>query len=189
VNQKFARRYFGDRSPIGRHFGFGGDRGTRTDIEIVGVVRDAVYQNTRDPIPRQVFIPYEQRDNFREMAAYVRTRQDRRRVQARSAGSCTAWTRTSPFTTCARWRRRSNFRSFSDRLVTFLATVFGVLATVLAAIGLYGVIAYSVVRRTREIGLGMALGASNRRVLWLVMREPLLPFGAGTAVSLTAHGD
>jgi ABC-type antimicrobial peptide transport system permease subunit len=59
-----------------------------------------------------------------------------------------------------------------------------VLATVLAAIGLYGVMAYSVVRRTREIGLRMALGASNRRILWLVMREALLLFGAGTAVAL-----
>jgi predicted permease len=184
VNQKFARRYFGDRSPIGRHFGFGGDPGTRTDIEIVGVVRDAVYQNMRDPIPRQVFIPYEQRDNFREMAAYVRTRQDPRRVQAAIRGIVHGMDPNLPVYDMRTMAAQVELSLIFDRLVTFLATVFGVLATVLAAIGLYGVMAYSVVRRTREIGLRMALGASNRRVLWLVMREALLLFGAGTAVAL-----
>ena len=184
VNQKFARRYFGDRSPVGRHFGFGGDPGIKTDIEIVGVVKDAVYQNLRDPIPRQVFVPYEQRNNFPSMTVYARTRLDPRRAQAAIRGIVHGMDPNLPIYDMRTLATQVELSLIFDRMVAFLATVFGALATLLAAVGLYGVMAYSVARRTREIGLRMALGASNRTIVWLVMREALLLFGAGAAIAL-----
>ncbi len=184
VNQKFATHYFGGRSAIGRHFGFGGDPGTKTDIEIVGVVKDAVYQNLRDPIPRQVFVPYEQRKNFLEMTVYVRTRQEPRQAQGVIRRVVHDMDPNLPVYDMRPMKAQVELSLIFDRMVAFLATVFGVLATLLAAVGLYGVMAYSVSRRTREIGLRIALGASNGNVLRLVMREAMLLFAAGAAVAL-----
>ncbi len=184
VNRKFARQYFGDRSPIGRHFGFGGDPGTKTDIEIVGVVGDAAYQNMRDAVPRQVFVPYQQRGNFPAMTAYVRTRQDARAAQAAIRGAVRAMDANLPIYDMRTLAAQVELSLIFDRLVSFLAAVFGALATLLAAVGLYGVTAYSVARRTREMGLRIALGASSRTIMWLVMREALALFGAASAIAL-----
>src|SRR5262249_26273782 len=74
----------------------------------------------------------------------------------------------------------------AERITAFLASVFAVLATMLAAVGLYGVMAYSVLRRTREIGIRMALGAAGRNVVWLIMREVLLLVIGGVAIALPA---
>jgi len=73
VNQKFARYYFGDGAAVGRHIGMGADPGTKTDIEIIGVVGDTKYQTLREPMPRQVFFPYLQESWVDQMTAYVRT--------------------------------------------------------------------------------------------------------------------
>ena len=73
VNEKFAKRYFGDRNPIGRHLGFGIDPGTKTDIEIVGVAGDTKYENMREEIPYELYVPWIQQDWVGSMTAYVRT--------------------------------------------------------------------------------------------------------------------
>jgi predicted permease len=184
VNQSFARRYFGDRSPLGRHFGFGGDPGARTDIEIVGVVKDAIYRDMREVIPRQVFVDSEQERRVLAMTAYVRTRLDSRRMEAAIRAAVRELDSRLPVYEMRTLEAQLDFSLAIERMVAFLAAVFGGLATLLAAIGLYGVMAYSVARRTREIGIRMALGASSGRAAWLVMREVLLLLGIGVLIAM-----
>ncbi len=186
VNEKFARHYFGAGSAVGRHVGFGTDPDTKTDIEIVGVVGDTRYETMRDAIPRQVFLPYLQNDWSAKMTAYVRT----------DAGSAQMFpvlrsvvhqldANLPVFLFKTEERQRDDSLSV-ERLAASLSTAFGVLATLLAGIGLYGVMAFLVARRTREIGIRMALGAAKGNVVWLVVREVLLVTGIGVAIGLPA---
>ncbi len=186
INELLARHYFGDRSPLGRHIGFGGDPGVKADIEIVGVVKDSKYTSVRDEIPRQVFVPFLQSGFVTEMAVYTRTGIDpqqmftalRREVQKLDADL--------PVYSMKTMEVQLDESLVSERLIASLSTVFGLLATVLAVIGLYGVMAYMVARRTREIGIRMALGAASGNVVWLIMREVLTLVGIGVAIGLPA---
>ncbi|HEX3683510.1 MAG TPA: ABC transporter permease [Bryobacteraceae bacterium] len=186
VNEMFAKRYFGDRSPIGRRIGFGGDPGTKTDIEIVGVVRDTKYQTVHAKTPRQVFFPYLENDWASEMTAYVRT--DAASAQMFPALRSVVHRLDPNLPVYALKTEESQLDdSLSvERLTASLASAFGLLATVLAAVGLYGVMAFLVTRRTREIGIRMALGARGGDVLWLVMREVLVIAAIGIAIGLPA---
>ena len=189
VNEKFAHRFFGDRNPIGRRFGFGGDPGTKTDIEIVGVIKDAKYVNLREAIHEQVFVPYQQQDGVFEMTVYVRTRLDPNLMVAGIRRTVHDLDPSLPIFSIRTLELQLNESLATEGLIAMLASVFGFLATLLATIGLYGVMAYNVARRTREIGIRMALGALGRNVTWLVMKEVLLLVGIGVSISLpTAWG-
>ena len=108
VNESFAKHYFGDRSPIGRRIGFGGNPGTKTPIEIIGVVKDAKYTGVRDDIPRQLFFAFMENDFAGSAVMYVRTTNAvRTRRSARSARWRVSSTPTSRSTTCARSTTRS----------------------------------------------------------------------------------
>ena len=186
VNESFARRYFGDASPIGRHMGLGSDPGTKTPMEIVGVVKDAKYTGVRDEIPRQMFIPYLEAPSPGSAVLYVRSTADpsaasgaaRRVVRELDAGV--------PVYNLMTLERKIDRSLLVERLIATLATAFGVVATMLSLVGLYGVMAFTVAERTREIGVRMALGATEGNVLWLVMREVLLLVGSGLALGLGA---
>jgi predicted permease len=184
VNRKFARRYFGDRDPVGRHIGDGTDPGTKTDIEIIGVVGDTKYETIRDDIPRQVFFPYLQRGRSGNMTAYVRTDVEPAQMFPVLRAAVRKLDANLPVSLLKTVERQRDDSLSVDRLAATLATAFGVLATLLAAIGLYGVMAFLVARRTREIGLRMALGALTGNVIWLVVREVLLLAGIGVLVGL-----
>ncbi len=186
VNEKFARHFFGNRSPIGRHIGLGGDPGTKTDIEIIGVVRDMKYQNMRDQPPREVFFPYRQNDWATEMTAYVRTNVESTRMFSTLRGVVQSLDRNLPVYQMKTEERQVDDVLAVERLAASLSSAFGLLATLLAAIGLYGVMAFLVTRRTREIGIRMALGALTGDVVWIVMREVLLLVGAGILIGLPA---
>ena len=185
VNQKFAKRYFGDQNPIGRHVGFGIDPGTKTDIEIVGVAGDTKYENMRDEIPYELYVPWIQHF-VGSMTAYVRTETApvsffaslRRTVREVDASVPMYGMRTVD--------QQVETSLVTERLLATLSTVFGALATLLAAVGLYGVMAFMVTRRTREIGIRMALGASGGSVVWLIMREVLILAVTGLAIGLAA---
>ena len=143
-------------------------------------MKDAKYTGVRDEIPRQVFFAFMENDTVGGAVIYVRTTtSSRTRRSARCGRSCASSIRTSRSTTCGRWIIRLDQSLLNDRLIATLSTAFGVLATLLAVIGLYGVMAYTVARRTREIGVRMALGAVPGDVIWLVMREVLLLVGSG----------
>jgi predicted permease len=186
VNEKFARHYFGAGTAVGHRFGFGGDPGTKTDIEIVGVIRDAKYQNMREEIGRQVFVPYTQQNWVFQMTAYVRTALDPAQMYTAIRRVLHDMDPNLPVFAMRTLDVQIERNLTTERMIAFLATVFAVLATLLAAVGLYGVMAYSVLRRTREIGIRMALGAAGRNVVWLIMREVLLLVTGGIVIALPA---
>jgi predicted permease len=186
VNQKFARHYFGLREAVGRHIGLGGDPGTKTDIEIIGVVGDTKYQTMRAPIPRQVFFPYLQNNWADQMTAYVRTDVDSSQMFPVLRATVGKLGPTLPVFLMKTGERQRDDSVSVERLAATLAAAFGLLATVLAAVGLYGVMAFLVARRTREIGIRMALGAVTGDVVGLVVREVLLLVGIGVAIGIPA---
>lgn len=184
VNETFAKRYFGNESPVGYHLGFGGAPDTVPDMEIIGVVEDAKYENLRDDVPRQVFTMYQQNDWATEMTAYVRTSVSsdamfesiRREVQDLDA--------TMPIFDMNTMEDQLDRSLAVERLTAFLSGAFGLLAAVLAFVGLYGVTAYGVTRRSAELGLRMALGATGRAVTSMVLKEVLWLAAIGVAISL-----
>lgn len=186
VNESFARYYFGDRSPLGRRIGRGGDPGTKTDIEIIGVVRDTKYQRLHQKTPRQVFFPYLQNGWATEMTAYVRTGAASAQSFPTLRSAVHSLDPNLPVYQLKTEESQLDESLSVERLTASLATAFGLLATLLAAIGLYGVMAFLVSRRTREIGIRMALGAMSADVLSAVMREVLLLAAVGIVVGVPA---
>jgi len=186
VNEKFARYYFGDRGAVGRHIGMGTDPGTKTDLEIVGVVGDTRYETMRQPIPRQVYFPYLQTKWVNGMTAFVRTAAAPAQMFPLFRATVRRLDANLPVYLLKTEERQRDDSLSVDKLAAVLSTAFGALATVLAAVGLYGVMAFLVTRRTREIGIRIALGAVTGNVIWLVMREVLLLAGAGILVGLPA---
>ncbi|MDQ2843134.1 MAG: ABC transporter permease [Acidobacteriota bacterium] len=184
VNETFVRRYFGRGDAIGRRIGMGGDPGTKMDIEIVGVVRDTKYQTMREKTHKQVFVPYLQNDWATQMTAFVRTDLPPEQMFPALRSTVAKLDANLPIYNMKTEERQVSDVLVVERLVASLSTAFGVLATVLAAIGLYGVMAFLVARRTREIGVRMALGALSGDVLWLVMREVLVVAGLGIVIGL-----
>jgi predicted permease len=184
INETFARKYFAARNPIGLHLGFGSDPGTKTDMEIIGVVKDVKYTNLRDEIPVQAFVPYLARQHVGGMTIYLRTRLDAQQLMAQVRRKVAQIDVNIPIYDMRTTEEQIDLSLRTERLVASLSTVFGFLATLLAVIGLYGVMAYTVSRRTREIGIRMALGALGGNVIWMVMREVLVLIGAGVLIGV-----
>src|SRR5581483_9621774 len=184
INDSFAKKYFAGRNPVGLHIGFGSDPGTKTDMQVIGVVKDIKYTNLRDEIPVQAFVPYLADRHVGGMTVYMRTTVDpkqlmsivRRKIQQLDANIPVYDMRTT--------EEQIDLSLRNERLVASLSSVFGLLATLLAVIGLYGVMAYTVSRRTREIGIRMALGAIQGNVVWMVMKEVVILIAAGVLVGL-----
>jgi predicted permease len=186
VNEKFAKRYFQGKSPIGRHIGMGGDPGTKTDIEIIGMVRDTKYENMRAEMPLGVFRPYQQMDFALGMTAYIRTASAPEQMFSTIRQLLNRLDPNLPVYSMRTLQEQMQNSLSTERLVASLTSAFGLVASILAGIGIYGVIAYSVSRRTREIGIRTALGAQRMDVAWLVMREALLIVGFGLLAGLPA---
>jgi predicted permease len=185
VNQKFAKRYFGDANPLGRHVGMGIDPGTKTDIEIVGVVGDTKYENMREEIPYELYIPSAQQQGANGGTVYMRARADPVRLFNAVRVAMQSVDAGVPMYDMRTLDHQVEVSLLTERLLASLSTVFGCLATLLAALGLYGVMAYMVARRTREIGIRMALGAGQNSVVWMVLRETLTLAGIGLSIGLT----
>ncbi len=186
VNETFAKKYFGTINAVGHKIGMGIDPGTKTDITIVGVSRNTKYESMRDEIPTEVFRPYQQMEFATGITSYVRTAQNPERIFTSIRKRVHDLDSNLPVFEMITLEKQMEDSLVTERLVALLSTGFGVLATVLAAIGLYGVMAYTVARRTREIGIRMAIGAARGDVLWLVLREVLVLLGIGIAIALPA---
>jgi predicted permease len=184
VNESFAKKYFKGRDPIGLHIGMGADPGTKTDIQVIGIVKDIKYTNLRDEIPPQCFLPYLADKNIGFMTVYVRTTLETQQLAAAVRGKVRQIDSNIPIYDLRSTNEQIDNSLRTERLVASLSSVFGLLATLLAVIGLYGVMAYTVARRTREIGIRMALGAVQGSVIWMVMGEVLVLIAIGIAAGL-----
>ena len=186
INEKFAQKYFAGRNPIGLHLGFGTDPGTPTDMEVIGVVKDFKYTNLRDEIPVQAYIPYLGDRFLGGMTIYVRTTGDANQLMSTVRSTVRDMDPNVPIYAMRTTEVTINESLSTERMIASLSAVFGFLATLLAVIGLYGVMAYTVAQRTREVGIRIALGAARGKVIWLVMREVLLLVAIGVIAGVTA---
>ena len=184
VNRKFAQHFFGGVNAVGRHIGFGDGPGSKLDIEIIGVVEDALYEGPREGTHRQAFVPNAQSDFPSSVAFYVRTTMDASTMFGALRQQVARLDPAMPVFDMKTLGGQLNETLLTERLIATLSAAFGVLATLLAAIGLYGVMAFVVERRTKELGLRMALGAPRRAVVWMVMREVFILLAIGLAVGI-----
>jgi len=179
VNQTFARRFFGDQNPLGRRVAIGGTN----NIAIVGVVRDGKYKDVRAKTPELAYLPFEQHlEGWMNLS--LRTVGDPAKVSAAIRREVKAVDANVPVYNVRTLEAQLDESLSQERLVATLSSWFGAFALLLAAIGLYGVLAYSVTRRTNEIGLRMALGAARGGVIWMVLREALLLVSIGVAIGV-----
>jgi predicted permease len=186
VNQTFVDRYFAGRDPIGRHVGFGGDPGTPTPIQIVGVVAAGKYTAIReDPTP-QIFVPAFENRDIGFFTVYVRSSLPTATVVSTARGVVGSLDPGLPVFNVATLDQRVARSLRNERLVAGLSTAFAALATLLALVGLYGVMTYTVTRRSREIGIRMALGARASGVAGQIVREAGLLVVAGLVVAAPA---
>ena len=184
VNETMARYFWGDENPIGRRFGWGG--GTDADIEIVGVVADSKFTSIRDEIPRFVYVPLLQAEQIDQVTFYARHRAGLDGLPSAAGQVLQRVDPNLPIFDMKTMTDQVNESLFLERLVASLSILFGGLATVLAAVGLYGVMSYAVSRRTREIGLRMALGAEHRSLLRMVLGEAIVVTMVGILAGLSA---
>lgn len=178
MNQAFARRYFPGESPLGRHFSLVDQDQKLADQEIVGLAGDAKYLNLRDPIPPTVYVPQR---NDRRVTIELRTAADPAAVAAAlrpEIARINPALRIEDVTTQSRLVDDTIVR---ERLLALLSGFFAIVALLLAAVGLYGVLSYAVARRTGEIGIRLALGARSAAVVRLVVGDVALLVAAGLA--------
>jgi predicted permease len=184
VNETFVRRFLDGRSPLGIQFSGGG--GPAMDITIVGVVKDSHYSSVKDPPPPLYYRPWRQDQQINGLYFYVRSALPLKQMAPEIRRVMASLDRDLPLEDLRSLDDQIKLNITGDRLVLQLAAVFAVLATALAMLGLYGVMAHSVTRRTREIGIRMALGAEPGRIRGMVMRELLWILIAGLVTGVPA---
>ena len=181
INETLAKKYFAGQNPLGRHIGFGRDKSMR---EIIAVVKDLKSQTLHDE-PRPVaYASILQDPNPSSATLYVRTGLEPAAIATAIRKQVQRVDSNVPVTDMKSMKVQVTESLFVERLIATLSAFFGLLATLLAAIGLYGVMAYSVARRTREIGIRVALGAERGGVIGLVMKEVTLLAAIGIGVGL-----
>jgi predicted permease len=187
VNQAFAREYLPAGSPIGRRFklvNFDDPDQLQPDIEVIGLIPDRKYRDLRETPPAQAYFPYYTDIKFRFMNYYLRTRTDPRLLIGPLRERLRQFDPNVPVVGLQTLNEQIGDSLRTERLVASLSALFGGLATLLAAIGLYGVMAYSVARRRRELGIRMALGATRGNIVGMVMREVAVMVAAGLGVGV-----
>jgi predicted permease len=186
VNESFARFYFGNQDPIGKLIGPGGKQNL-PDFAVVGVAKDGKYGTMREDVPRFWYIPYEQFKGafeLRELKMYVRTVGPPLRAANAVRQAVKALDPKVPVFDVTTLEKQIDANLATDRMVATLSTFFSLLAALVVAIGLYGVMTYAVTKRTREIGIRMALGAQSSMVVQSIMGEVVVLVIAGVALGV-----
>ena len=184
VNASFARRYFGDASPIGHRIGFGTRPDVKTDVEIIGVVADFSYRGIREET-EQAFFPFLDVP-WTGGTYYVRTHGKPENAFAAIRAVVARLDPTLPIRSLRTIENQIDRSLTTERMLAALLTGFGAMALLLSVVGLYGVMSFVVTQRRREIGIRLALGATRGTAVWLVLRDALVVFGTGTAIALLA---
>jgi len=188
VNQVLVEKYFHGENSVGRHFRLGGKANGR-DIEIIGVARTARYNSLKREIPPVTYIPWLQTPKTGRLREMI--------FELRATGNPLALANTVrqivhqvgpqvPVADMTTQSRRIDQTILQERTFAQLCACFGGLALLMACVGLYGTMAYAVARRTGEIGIRMALGATRRRVVWMILREVLVLSAFGLVIGLAA---
>ncbi len=190
INQTFARRYFPNENPVGQRFGW--TDSAKTALEIVGVVKDTSHDYLRDETPPMFFLPLTQKSGMSDedrVDAYAQNlvvRFDGKPTAASDAVRRALRTADPglPVIDVTTLDEQVSASMNGEQLIGGLASFFGLLALVLACVGLYGLMAHAVTRRTNEIGIRVALGAGRGGVLWMVLREALTLAACGLVLGL-----
>jgi putative ABC transport system permease protein len=180
INEKMAGFFFPGQNPIGKRIGLHGV----PDVTIVGVVKDAKYISLREPMRRHFYTPIMQEKDLLNLGLQVRTSGDPEAITGAVRNQIRELDPHLPLYDVKTLVGEIDQSLIQQRLVTWLTTCFGVLATLLVVIGLYGVLSFSVVRRTREIGIRVALGAQRADVLLMVMKHGMILVFAGAVVGV-----
>jgi putative ABC transport system permease protein len=183
VNESMVKTFFPDGAALGRHLKFGGGKDP-LDIEIVGIVRDSHHMDVKEKPKAFVYLPYSQEETVDRLTYYVRTSQDPAVLAATIRQAVGELDPSLPIFNERTFLEQIDRQLSRDRLVAVLAAMFGGLAALLAAIGIYGLLAYTVTQRTREIGVRMALGAGPKRVGNMILAEVAKLVGIGVLLGL-----
>jgi predicted permease len=187
INQVLAQSFFPNQNPLGRRISFK-ESAEKAEIEIVGVIGDAKYGSAKEKVPRTVYRPILQ---VQDQSAYssvleLRTAGDPLSVTSEVRAAIAQVDDKLPVVNVTSLRNQTDEALRQERLIAQLVSFFGLLALALACVGLYGIMAHAVVRRTNEIGIRMALGAERRDIIWMVLSESLLLVGVGLAIGVPA---
>jgi predicted permease len=187
VNQSFAKAYFHDQNPVGRRITFEEDS-DKDDFEIVGVIGDSKYDSAKEQPDRAVFRPILQVEDQQAFGNVfeLRTLGDPLSLSAEVRAAVAQVNDKLPILNITSLRIQTDENLKEEKLIAQLVSFFGLLGLLLSCVGLYGIMAHAVVRRTNEIGIRMALGAERRDIIWMVLKESLLLVGTGLVVGIPA---
>jgi predicted permease len=186
-NQTAAQFYFGNANPIGKKVRFANYPSHDMVFEIIGVVKDARHDSLREQPSRFIYLPIPQSvDRIGRLALAVRGTGDALQFARRVRQEVQSVRSTVLIDNVSTMEKQIQQSLSTERLVAALSTAFGAVALVLACIGLYGILAYAITRRTSEFGIRMALGATRGGMTWLILREALTLAGSGISIGLPA---
>jgi predicted lysophospholipase L1 biosynthesis ABC-type transport system permease subunit len=181
INETMARRYFGGANPVGRRFGWGDPPNVEYRVEIIGVVRDARYGHLRERPKPLIYFPAAD-----ERKLLIRTAGDPSALAAAVRREIASVDRNLDISEMSAVSDSREHELSRETLLARLSGFFGLVALALAAIGIYGLVAYAAARRTQEIGLRMALGAQRRQVIWFLARRILAIVTVGASIGIPA---